>query len=235
MRSVRFTRAGVGRGFVAAQPLAVGVFAYGVTFGLLALGSGLSVAQALLMSATVYSGSAQTAAVGAMASGAGLAAVMTTVVLLNARYIMYGATLRPWLGQVSPTRAYASLYLLGDGNWLLSVRAHDNGEMDAGYVFGSGLAMFLPWMLGTGLGGIAGQWIPSPQTLALDFLLVSFCAAMMVGMLDAKSNRVPALVAAVAAVACDRFAPAGWSIVAAGLAGTVAAYVLYRPPHASPA
>ena len=92
-----FTRDGVRRGFVAAQPLAIGVLVYGLTFGLLAFGSGLSITDAVLMSATVYSGSAQTAAVGALATGAGLLATVSTVLLLNARYLLYGATLRPWL------------------------------------------------------------------------------------------------------------------------------------------
>jgi 4-azaleucine resistance transporter AzlC len=224
---VVFSRAGIRRGFVDAQPLAVGVLVYGITFGLLALGSGLSVVDALLMSATVYSGSAQIAAVSAMSAGAGLVASVTTVVLLNARYLLYGATLRPWLGQVSAGRAYSSLYLLGDGNWLLSMRAHESGERDAGYVFGSGAAMFLPWMGGTLLGAFVGHRIPSPKVLALDFLLVAFCAAMMVGLVRGRASLGPALAALTAAALADRFAPAGWSVVAAGLAGAAAAYALH--------
>jgi 4-azaleucine resistance transporter AzlC len=223
-----FTLDGVRRGFFAAQPLAIGVFVYGLTFGLLALSSGLSVLDALLMSATVYSGSAQTAAVGAMATGAGLLAIVSTVVLLNARYVLYGATLRPWLGDTSPVRAYGSLYVLGDGNWLLSMNAHDAGEDDAGYILGSGLAMFVPWIGGTVLGGFIGTWIPAPKALALDFLLVAFCAAMMVGMARSKASILPAAAALMAALVADRLAPAGWAIVAAGLAGALAAYVQHR-------
>ena len=224
---VVFTRAGTRRGFVAAQPLAVGVLLQGVTFGLLALGSGLSVFDALLMSATVYSGTAQIAAVSAMSAGAGLLASLTAVVLLNARYLLYGATLRAWLGQVRASRAYASLYFLGDGNWLLSMRAHAAGERDAGYVFGSGLAMFVPWLAGTLIGAFVGHRIPSPKVLALDFLLVSFCAAMAVGLLRGRSTLWPALAAAGAAALADRFAPPGWSIVAAGAAGAATAWLRY--------
>jgi 4-azaleucine resistance transporter AzlC len=223
-----FTSDGVHRGFVAAQPLAVGVLVYGLTFGLLALGSGLSILDALLMSTTVYSGSAQTAAVGAMATGAGLVASVSTVLLLNARYLLYGAALRPWLGGASPLRAYASLYLLGDGNWLLSMKARDAGENDAGYILGSGLAMFIPWIAGTVLGGFIGGWIPSPKVLALDFLLVAFCAAMMVGMARARTSIVPVGAALGAALAADRLLPAGWSIVAAGVVGALAAFVQHR-------
>jgi predicted branched-subunit amino acid permease len=220
---ITFTRHGVRRGFIAAQPLAISVGVYGVTFGLLALASGLSVADALLMSTTVYSGTAQVAAVSALAHGAGLWLCVTTVVLLNARYLLYGATLRPWLGAAPPAASYGSLYVLGDGNWLLSMRAHEAGENDAGYVLGSGIATFLPWLAGTLLGGAAGHWIPGPRTLGLDFLLVAFCAAMMVGMLRARTGLWPALAAFAAAVAADRWAPPGWAVVVAGLAGAAVA------------
>jgi 4-azaleucine resistance transporter AzlC len=218
-----FTRQGIRRGFIAAQPLGLGVGIYGVTFGLLALGSGLSVLDALLMSATVYSGTAQVAAVSAMSHGAGLVLIVTTVVLLNARYLLYGATLRPWLGTVAPARAYGSLYLLGDGNWLLSMQAHEAGEDDAGFVLGSGIATFLPWLAGTLVGAVAGHWIPGPRTLGLDFLLVAFCAAMRVDMLRTRSALAPALAALAVAIAADRWAAPGWSVVGAGVAGALVA------------
>jgi predicted branched-subunit amino acid permease len=67
----------VARGYVAAQPLALGGFTHAVTFGLLARNAGLSILEALFMSAAVYSGSAQTATVAASqptpASGRALA------------------------------------------------------------------------------------------------------------------------------------------------------------------
>ena len=211
------------RGFIAAQPLTIGVAIYGMAFGMLALGSGLSLAEAVLMSLTVYSGSAQTAAVGALASGAGLGAIAVTVGLLNARYILYGAALRPWLGGVAPWRAYGTLYFLGDANWVLAMRAREAGEVDAGYVFGSSVALFLPWAAGSLAGGLAGGWVPDPRALALDFFLVAFCAAMLVGMLRTATSPWPAVAALVAALVADRWLPAGWAIVAAGVAGMLTA------------
>lgn len=219
-----FTRAGMRRGFIDAQPLALSIFVYGVAFGVLALGSGLTLVQSLVMSASVYSGSAQTAAVGAMAVGASVSAILVAVLLLNARYVLFGATLRPWLGGCTTLQAYATLHLLGDGNWVLSLRAYEAGERDAGYVFGSGAAMFVAWVLSTGAGALIGGFVPDPRQLALDFFLVAFCAAMLTGMSRAASDRLPIAVALVAALAADRWLPAGWSIVAAGVAGIATAW-----------
>ena len=219
-----FSNTGLRRGYVAAQPLALGVFIYAVTFGLLARATGLSIAEAMLMSATVYSGSAQTATVSGMAAGAGIGASVATILMLNARYLLYGAALRPWLAQASPTQAYASLYFLGDSNWVLAMKAHANGESDAGFVFGSGIAMFIPWVGGTLVGSVVTEWVADPKVLGLDFLLVGFCMAMGTGLVKSRHDLLPAAVAIVVAIGVDRLAPGGWTIVAAGLAGAFTAF-----------
>jgi 4-azaleucine resistance transporter AzlC len=224
MAETAFTAAGFRRGYANAQPMAIGVFAYAVTFGLLASDAGLSVLEAMVMSALVYSGSAQVATVGALTPGAAIVAGVVTVVMLNARYMLYGAALRPWLGQASVRDAYSSLYFLGDGNWILSMKAHADGEGDAAFVLGSGVAMFLPWVGGTLLGSIAGGWMANPKLLALDFLLTAFCAAMAVGLFKSRGDFWPAAVALAVAFAANAVAPSGWTIVLAGLTGAAVAY-----------
>jgi 4-azaleucine resistance transporter AzlC len=224
MAETAFSAAGFRRGYAHAQPMSVGVFAYAVTFGLLASDAGLSVLEAMFMSALVYSGSAQVATVGAFTSGAAIVAGVVTVVMLNARYMLYGAALRPWLGQASARNAYSSLYFLGDGNWILSMKAHADGENDAAYVLGSGVAMFLPWVGGTLIGSVAGGWMANPKLLALDFLLTAFCAAMAVGLFKSRAEVWPAVAALVVALAANAVAPSGWTIVLAGLTGAAVAY-----------
>jgi predicted branched-subunit amino acid permease len=64
-----FTLAGTRRGAFAALPLAPGITVYGAAFGLLAREAEFSLVEATLMSALVYSGSAQMAAVSVMPAG----------------------------------------------------------------------------------------------------------------------------------------------------------------------
>ena len=208
----------------------MGVFVWGLTFGLMAREAGLSALEASLMSVVVYSGTAQAATVGGLASGTGILAGMVAVLMLNARYLLYGASLRPWLGQTSPAQAYGSLWFLGDANWAMSTKAHAEGENDAAYILGSGLSMYLFWIAGTALGALAGNWIADPRTLGVDFLLVAFCAAMALDLFKSRSDVEPALVAVVVAGALDRFAPSGWTLVAAGLAGALTAWLRYEAP-----
>ncbi len=213
----------------------MGVFIWGLTFGLMAREAGLSALEASLMSVVVYSGTAQAATVGGLAagitSGTGILAGMVAVLMLNARYLLYGASLRPWLGQTSLAQAYGSLWFLGDANWAMSTKAHAEGENDAAYILGSGLSMYLFWIAGTALGALAGNWIADPRMLGVDFLLVAFCAAMAMDLFKSRSDIAPALVAVAVAAALDRFAPSGWTLVAAGLAGALTAWLRYKAPE----
>jgi predicted branched-subunit amino acid permease len=227
-----FSFAGMRRGIAASQPLAVGVFIYGAAFGLLAREAMLSLPEALLMSGVVYSGSAQLVAVssmdrGTIPAGAAAAAVLATVFLLNARYVLYGAAMRPWLGGLPAYQAYPTLAVLGDGNWMLSMKASAAGESDAGYVFGSGLAMFIPWLGGTWIGSSAGALITQPAAIGLDFLLVAFSAAMGCGMFKGRSDLKIIAAAAAAALLTERLLSGGAAILAAGLAGAAVAWLTF--------
>jgi len=204
------------------------VFVWGITFGLMGRDAGLSALESTLMSALVYSGTAQAATVGGFAAGAGILAGMATVLMLNARYLLYGASLRPWLGECGPAQAYATLCFLGDANWAMATKANAEGERDAAFIFGSGVSMYLPWIAGTLSGAIAGNWIADPRTLGIDFLLVAFCAAMAMDLFKSRADLAPALTAALVAALLDRLAPSGWTLVAAGLAGGLAAWLRHK-------
>ncbi|MBA2675334.1 AzlC family ABC transporter permease [Ramlibacter sp.] len=206
---VSFARAGVWRGFVHAQPLAPGVALYGLVFGVLAGERGLGWAQAVLMSTLVYSGSAQLAALQVWSSTPAIAAVLLTVAAINARYLLYGAALQPWLVQVRGPRAWASLFLLGDGRWVLAMRKYEKGERDAGYVLGTGFAGVLPWVGGTLVGHLLTRDMPDPRGWGLDFMLPAFAAAIGISVWRGRADWLPLLAALGAAMAVHKLVPGG--------------------------
>lgn len=220
---VTFTRQGVWRGFVLAQPLAPGVAVYALVFGALAGERGLSWLQALLMSVFVYSGSAQLAALQVWSGDAtAVLALVVTVLAINARYLLYGASIQPWLSQVPRSRAFASLFLLGDGSWALAMREHAAGYRDAGFILGSGLAGFLPWVAGTLAGQLLGQSLPNPKAWGLDFMLPAFAAAIGISLWRGRIDVWPLAVAVAVALPMQLWSPSGWTIVLAGLAAGAA-------------
>jgi 4-azaleucine resistance transporter AzlC len=212
-----FTAAGFRRGFIGGQPLAPGTFIYGMVFGVLASEKGLAWIEALLMSVLVYSGSAQLAALQNWSASPVIAPLVATVLLINARYVLYGASVQPWLAGATRAQAFPTLFFLGDGNWALSMREYHAGYRDAAFLFGSGVATAVPWVLGTVAGHVVGRGVPSPTSLGLDFMLVAFAAAIGVSVFRGRSDVAPAVAAVVVSVLMVRWLP-GWTIVAAGLA-----------------
>ena len=219
-----FTQAGVRRGFVAGQPLAPGVLVYGLAFGVLASERGLAWFEAFLMSVFVYSGSAQLAVLQGWSTSLAslaIAPLVATVLVINARYVLYGASLQPWLAGASRTQALGSLFFLGDGNWALAMREYQSGYCDSGFVLGSGLATFTPWVLGTLAGFVVGNSVADPARFGLDFMLVAFAAAIGIGLWRGKPDLWPAIAAALTALAMIRWLPGSWYIVGAGLAAGI--------------
>jgi predicted branched-subunit amino acid permease len=215
-----FTMDGMTRGGRAAMILTASSAVYGVAFGLVANQAGLALIEASLMSFFVFSGSAQLTAVALIsAGGASFVSVAAAIAVMNARYLIFGATLRPWLSNLTALKAYGTLFFLVDGSWLIAMKARAGGERDAGYVFGASVTMLMGWLAGTMAGCLLGSAVVAPQALGIDFMLPAFAAAMMVTMTRRIVDIGPIAVGAGAALLVAQFASFGWAIVVAGLAG----------------
>jgi predicted branched-subunit amino acid permease len=228
-RQAPFTFAGFRHGFIRAQGLAPGVLLYGLVFGILATEARLSALESVLTSALVYSGSAQMAALQVWREGAELLPLLAAILLMNARYLLYGAALRPWLGSASPVASYSTLFFLGDGNWALAMAERARGQDDAGFILGSGVAMFIPWIGGTLAGRLAGDLIGHPATYGLDFMLVAFSAALLMDLWESKADSWPICAAALVAFLLMPVLSGGWIIVAGALAAALTGALLFRP------
>jgi predicted branched-subunit amino acid permease len=226
-RPVPFTLAGVRHGALRGSALSPGVLVYGIVFGVLAGEAGRSALEAVLMSAFIHSGSAQIAALQGMATGPYVAPIVATILLTNARYVLYGAALRPWYPGQPPAGVYPSLFLLGDGNWAMAMREHAEGRHDAGFLLGSGLAQFIPWSIGTWIGHAAGSAIADPRRFGMDFMIVSLAAAMATAFWRGRDSLLPAGVALVVALGVHMLAPGGWVALVAGLAGAASAWIAH--------
>ena len=88
--------------------------AYGLSYGVLAVGAGLSVAQASAMSLLVFTGASQFAVVGVSAAGGSVAAAAAPALLLAARNAIYGLSLTSILRGGHATRAWQSQLVIDE-------------------------------------------------------------------------------------------------------------------------
>src|SRR5207302_9149698 len=101
----------------AAAPIPLAVFVFGASFGVLAVAAHLPAWSVVLMSALVFAGSAQFAALGVVAAGGGVLTAVLAGALLNLRFVATGIAiagslpggrrLRALLAQLSIDESYA--------------------------------------------------------------------------------------------------------------------------------
>ena len=211
-------------------PLLVGALPFGIIFGALAVTSGLSAQGAAAMSAFVFAGSAQFIAVGLVAAGTPFFVIWLTTFVVNARHILYSATIAPNLERL-PAR-----WLVPLGFWLTDesfVVAAKNFEEEAKnphknwYLLGSEIVMYLNWQGVTAIGIVAGRSIPNPASWGLDYALVVTFIGMLVPMVKGKPMMAAVLVAGSTAVLANGL-PYQSGLLLAAIFGIAAGVVAER-------
>lgn len=224
---VPFTLRGAVLGFRKCVPIAVGVFAYGLVFGVLAQQAGLTVVEALLMSATVLAGAAQLIAVEIWADPVPTLTIVLTTLVVNLRYLLMGASLRPWFSKLSPAKAYGSAFFMADENWALTMSEYRDGRARGAFLAGSGFAIFTFWLAATAIGATAGNVIDDPARWGLDFAFTAVFVTLAVSLWDGRSDLAPWATAAVVAVVAAQYLPGRWYILLGGLVGSLVGAIQY--------
>jgi predicted branched-subunit amino acid permease len=194
----------------------VAVGALGLSFGALAVASGLTVLQACALSLLMFTGASQFAFVGLI--GGGAASAVATALLLGARNALYGLRLAPFL---RPRMVAAHLVI--DESAAMSVR--DTPEDTRLGFWSAGLAVFVGWNAATAIGAVAGNAISDPSAFGLDAAAPAAFLALLAPRLRAREPQVIAALAAAAALASVPLVPAGTPVMVAAAVAVVAALV----------
>jgi predicted branched-subunit amino acid permease len=87
---------------------------------------------------------------------------------------------------------------------------------------GSGVFLWVVWVLATAPGYVAGALLPDPKRFGLDMIMPIFFVMMLVPMWRGPRAARPWVVAAVVSLAVQALVPGYLFIVAGALAGAVA-------------
>ena len=206
-------------GLRAQLPLLLGVAPFGMAYGAYAAKSGLPAGLAQAMSSIIFAGASQFIAVRLFAESVPGAVVVFTVLLVNARHLLYSAALAPYLEGVGLRWRWLLAYLLTDEAYATAATRYQRSDpqpMRHWYLFGSALTLWLTWQATTALGLFVGTAVP--DSWSLDFALPLTFIAILVPALKDRPSGAAAAVAGVVAIAGFRW-PDGTGLLAAMLAG----------------
>jgi 4-azaleucine resistance transporter AzlC len=201
-------------------PIIAGVIPFGAIAGIAAVEAGLSVSQAIGMSLIVLAGASQLATIELLGQNAALVTVVFTAWVINARFVMYSASLASY---AKPLRTYQKAlmaYLLTDQAYAFSINrfamSSETPRVRFAYYLGVGSTLWFVWQISTAAGALLGAFVP--ESLSLDFAIPLVFIALLVPSLHDRSDAWAAATAAVLAVVAVGL-PYNLSLISAAVAG----------------
>ncbi|GIF37648.1 AzlC family ABC transporter permease [Actinoplanes xinjiangensis] len=209
--------------------LAAASLAVGASFGAIAIAYGLPAWVPVVMSVLIFAGGAQFLAVGLLAAGNPVAAVLAGL-LLNARHLPFGLAVADTIGTRWRDRLVGS-HLMTDETVAFALAESDPAARRRVYWLVGG-SLFVAWNTGVLLGVLLGGATGDPDALGLDAAFPAGLIALILPSLRDRETRLVALTGAALAVLLTPVLPAGLPVMCA-LLGLL---VLLRPtPRNHPA
>ena len=213
------------RGILATAPLAPGVVAFGLLYGVMARQVGFSPWEAWAMSLIVHAGSAQFVALGMWETG-GAAAIVLTTLAINLRHLLMGASVAPYLHGLSrPWQALLALWM-SDESYALTIAAYEQDRGSHWYFLGANVGIYLAWPTSGLVGALLGTAIPDPSRYGLDLIFPLAFLGLLVSFLRDRISLTVALAAGGLALLGACLLPGKWYVVVAGLVGSTLGLLL---------
>lgn len=231
-------------------PAAIAAIPIGGLFGALAVSKGLSPLEVLVMSAFVFAGGAQFAAMEIWQIPAPIGVLAFSTLLINLRHVLMGASLAPKTGAFRPWQRFTGFYLLADENWAMAERRAAVTRLTPAYYFGTVAFFWSGWVFWSTVGALAGSFMGDPRAWGADFAFSALFIGLIAGFWKSRaipqpralgpgfgsrvidlvagfwrgsSTGVTVLASGVAAALAYRVAGPPWHVAAGAIAGIAAA------------
>lgn len=198
----------------------VAVAAFGVAYGVLAVGAGFSPWLATFSSVIIVSGAAQFTMIGLLAAGP--VPVLLAATGLGLRHLPMSAALANMIG-AQPLRTRMRLaWILVDETFGLSVRAANSGVEDVvAYKSAADLMLYTGWIGGTVVGAWFGGAI-DPEAVGIGVLFPLLFLGLAAPMIRGRRDWVVAGSAVVTTLVATLVLPPAWQITVAAVAASLA-------------
>jgi len=222
------------RGLKLGLPIFLGYLPVGIAFGILATQYGFSLVAAMVCSATALAGAGQFIALSTMISGGSALTAIIATGVVNLRYVLFSATVSPFMRGVRPQSMVWQAYTLTDESFAINVADIRRGRATLASMAGVGAVAYIGWLCGTAIGWTGGAYIGDPARFGIDFAMASMFSALFVALAENARQVLCGILSAVLVCGMWLLTRLGlaidpnWFIVIASLAGATVAMVLFR-------
>jgi len=214
------------RGLRDGVPICLGYLSVSFAFGIFATSEGLSLLEAVMISAFNLTSAGQLAAVPIIAEGGSLIELALTQLIINLRYSLMSVSLSQRMGRSIRTRD-RFVIAFANTDEVFAVASGCGAPVGRKYMYGLILTPFLGWTLGTLLGAAAGNVLPALLVSALGIAIYAmFVAIVLPRAREEKSVALCALIAV--SLSCAFYfipalssVPSGFSIIICAVAAAL--------------
>lgn len=204
--------------------------AFGTSYGAVAVSSGLSVPQAMVLSLVLFSGASQFAFAGVVAAAGTPFAAIPTALLLGVRNSFYGVPITEMLAPRWPARLWTAHFVIDETTAMAVGQPTRPAQRYA--FWATGLVLFTLWQCGSLVGALVGSSI-DPAAFGLDAAAPAVFLALLWPSLKKSRARWVALGGAALAFVLIPVVPAGVPVIAAAGIAVIAGLAPDRKPSRS--
>jgi 4-azaleucine resistance transporter AzlC len=146
-------------------PIVVAAVPISLLFGAVAAAKGLTPLEVTVMSALVFAGGAQFAAIETWIHPAPILTLSFATLLINARHVLMGASLSPKV-EMSRVQKFLSFFFLTDEAWALSERRALDRPVTGAYWAVMGVVLWANWTAFSCVGAILGSFLGDPERIS---------------------------------------------------------------------
>lgn len=212
-------------GTTAGAQLIIAYIPFALALGAALATTGLPALLSWSSSPLFFAGASQLVAVQLLDAGAGAAVIVLAVFVVNARHVLYSASMEPHMRSWPASLRMSGGFFLADPVYALAItrfetsHPHESRNERIAYYFGVSLSSWFGWMFITGagiaLGGILPESLPLHLAVPLTFLL------LLLPLMKNKAGYVAAAFGGIVALATSGL-PLGMNILAGAVGGIVA-------------
>lgn len=215
-------------------PMIVSLVPFAVAIGAAVASSNLSRLDGLLSGPAMLAGSAQLATVEMLDAGTAPLVIVTSALIINARLVLYGASLGPWFSGWPLWKRFVLAVPVIDQLYFTCIPRFERGDLDlrhrTSYYLGAAVALAGSWTLVQALTIIVGA--NAPDALGLDLAApLALIGLVAKSVMDRPSTTAAGVGLVVAVVAVGL--PMHTSLLTATILGMAAGVISTRPEDES--
>ncbi|MGW7876435.1 AzlC family ABC transporter permease [Staphylococcus xylosus] len=210
-------------------PTLLGYAGVGLSFGIVAVASGFSMLEIILLCLLVYAGAAQFIICALVISGTPISAIILTTFIVNSRMFLLSMTLAPSYKNYSLLNRIGLSTLVTDETFGVAITPHLKGEkINDRWLHGLNVTAYVFWTFACIIGAVFGKYIQQPEALGLDFAITAMFIFLAVSQFESlrrsKINTYFVLIICVIVMmlSLSLFMPSYLAII---LASTIAALI----------